>query len=97
MLRTHTGHTSSVTDMLEDLNWDTLETSRAKSQVTIMFSIIHGLVDIPADDFVTPASTRTRSHNDKKLRQYSTSTDKIKYSFFPCTIPLSQWNSRQLP
>ena len=84
-------NTSSVTDMLEDLNWDTLETRRSKSQVTMMFKIINGLVDIPAADFVTPASTRTRSHHGKKLRQYATSTDTLKYSFFLCTIPL--WNS----
>ena len=30
-------YTSSVTDMLEDLNWDTLETRRTKSQVTMMW------------------------------------------------------------
>ena len=44
-------NTSSVTDMLEDLNWDTLETRRPNSQVTMMFKIIKGLVDIPAADF----------------------------------------------
>ena len=84
-------NTSSVTDMLEDLNWDTLETRRAKSQVIIMFKVINDLVDIPAADFVNPALTRTRSHHGKKLRQYATSTDTLKHSFFPCTIPL--WNS----
>ena len=88
-------NTSSVTDMLEDLNWDTLETRRAKSQVTMMFEIINGLVDILAADFVTPASTRTKSHHGKKLRQYATSTDTLKYSFFPFTIPL--WNSFRGP
>ena len=36
----------------------------------MMFKIIHGLVDIPAADFATPTSTRTRSHHDKKLRQF---------------------------
>ena len=56
-----------------------------------MFKNITGLVDIPAADFVTPASTRTRSHHGKKLKQYATSTDTLKYSFFPCTIPL--WNT----
>ena len=30
---------SSVTDMLEDLSWETLETRRAKSQVTMMYKI----------------------------------------------------------
>ena len=53
--------------------------------------IIDGLVDIPAADFFTPASTRTGSYHGKKLRQYATSTDTLKYSFFPCAIPL--WNS----
>ena len=38
---------------ISDLNWDTLETRRAKSQVTMMFKIIHGLVDIPAADLAT--------------------------------------------
>ena len=82
---------SSVTDMLEDLSWETLETRRAKSQVTMMYKITHGLVDIPAADFVTPASTRTRAHHSMKLRQISTSSDSFENSFFPCTIPL--WNS----
>ena len=56
-----------------------------------MFKIINGLVDISAVDFVTPVSTRTRSHYGKKLKQYATSTDTLKYSCFPCTIPL--WNT----
>ena len=77
--------------MQADLNWETLETRRAKSQVTMMFKIMHGFVDIPAADYVTPASTRTRSHHTMKLRQHASSTDTMKYSFFPCTIPL--WNS----
>ena len=37
---------SSVTDMLENLNWETLETRRTKSQLTMMFKILHGLVGV---------------------------------------------------
>ena len=62
-------NTSSVTDMLENLNSETLETRRTKSQLTMMFKILHGLVVIPADDYLTPASTRTRALHTKKLRQ----------------------------
>ena len=79
---------SRVTDMLEDLSWETLEARRAKSQVTMLFKITHGLVDIPAAGFVTPVSTRTRAHHSMKLRQISTSSDTFKNSFFSCTIPL---------
>ena len=62
------GNTSSVTDMLENLNWETLSTRRTKSQLTMMFKILHNLVDIPADDYLTPASTRTRALHTKKLQ-----------------------------
>ena len=83
-------NTSSVTDMLENLNWETLETRRTKSKFTMMFKILHGLVDIPADDYLTPASTRTRALHTKKLRQYASFSDAFKYSFFPRTI--TTWN-----
>ena len=68
-------------------------TRRTKSQLTMMFKIqvLHGLVDIPADDYLTPALTRTRALYTKKLRQYASSTDALKYSFFPRTITI--WNS----
>ncbi|MCW4309230.1 MAG: reverse transcriptase family protein [Candidatus Thiodiazotropha endolucinida] len=82
---------SSVTDMLETLSWETLETRRTKAQLTMMFKIFHGLVDIPAAAYLTPASTRTRALHSKKLRQYTTSSDALKYSFFPHTI--ISWNS----
>ena len=81
-------NTSSVTDMLENLSLETLETRRTKSHLTMLFKIIHGLVDIPAADHLTPASTHTRALHTKKLRQYASSTDALigKYSFFPRTI-----------
>ena len=87
-------NSSSVTDMLENLNWETLETRQIKSQLTVMFKILHGLVDIPSDDYLTPASTQTRALHMKKLRQYASSTDAFKYSFFPRTI--TTWNSHHI-
>ena len=42
--------------MLEHLEWKTLETRRGKFQLTMMFKIIHGLVDITADGNLTAAS-----------------------------------------
>ncbi|MEW8542121.1 MAG: reverse transcriptase domain-containing protein, partial [Candidatus Thiodiazotropha sp.] len=84
-------NTSSVTDMLQDLNWESLESRRTKMQLTMLYKIINDLVDIPPSAYLTPASTRTRAHHSKKLRQYSTRTDAFKFSFFPRTIPL--WNS----
>ena len=83
--------TSSVTSMLDHLEWETLESRRTKNQLVMFFKFIHGLIDIPAERYLTPASTRTRSHHSLKYRQIPTSSDYHKYSFFPNTVCL--WNS----
>ena len=84
-------NTSSVTSMLDHLDWESLEARRTKHQLIMFFKIVHGLVDIPSDAYLTPASTRTRSHHSLKFRQIPTSSDYYKHSFFPKTVCL--WNS----
>ena len=74
-------NTSSVTDMLADLHWETLETRRAKSQLILMLKILHGLMDVPA-----AVPTRTRCHYTMKPIQYASSTDTTKYR---CGTPLT--------
>ena len=71
-------NTSSAIDSQENLNWETLETGRIKPQLTMLFKIMRCLVDIPAENYHTPASTRTRFLHTKKLKQYTSSTDALK-------------------
>ena len=40
--------TASVTDMLSELKWDTLEIRRKKNKLTLMYKLSHNLVDITA-------------------------------------------------
>ena len=70
---------------------ESLESRRTKIQLTLLYKIMNGMVDIPTSPYVTQASARTRSSHTKKLRQISSRTDAYKYSFFPRTIPF--WNS----
>ena len=42
--------TASVTDMLSDLKWDTLETRRKKNRLTVMYKLSHNLVDINTEE-----------------------------------------------
>lgn len=84
-------NTSSVTSMLDHLEWESLESRRAKNQLTMLFKIIHGLVDIPACDYLVPASTRTRSQHSLKFLHIPVSSDYYKFSFFPRTV--CRWNS----
>ena len=84
-------NTSSVSEMLDHLNWETLESRRTKAQLTMMFRIVNSLVDVPLEQYLTPASSRTRSAHSHKFRQISTTTSYYKNSFFPRTI--ITWNS----
>ena len=53
----------------------------------MLFMIVNDLANIPAEECLSPASTRTRALSYKKLRQYPVKSDTFKYSFFPRTIP----------
>ena len=77
---------SSVTDMLEELSWEYLESRMTKIQLTQIY--LNDMTDIPCSPYVIQPSARTRSSHAKKLRQISSITDAYKYSFFPHTIPI---------
>ena len=81
--------TSSVTEMMEKLGWQTLQQRRDYARLTMMYRIVHQLVDIPAEPYLTPLTGRTRGH-DSRFRQILTSYAGYQYSFFPRTIIL--WN-----
>ena len=74
-------NTSSMTDMLEELEWESLESRRVEARVTMLYKIIQDLIDIPASKYLTPASSRTRALHSKKLRQFSASTESFRKSF----------------
>ena len=84
-------NTSSVSSMLEDLQWESLQSRRMKSQLTMFYKIINNLVDIPANDYLSFSGSRTRSSHCYKIRQFRVSSNTFKYSFFPRTVVL--WNT----
>ena len=78
-----------MTSMLDHLEWESLESWRAKNQLTMLFTIIiHGIVGIPAFDYLVPASTRTRSQHSLNFHQIPASSDYYKFSFFPRMAPV---------
>ena len=75
--------TSSATAMQETLNWDTLERRREQARLTMMYRILHQLVDIPAETYLTPSSQtgRTPGHNTR-FQQIQTRFAGYQKSFF---------------
>ena len=84
-------YTSSVSAMLQDLNWRTLGQRRIDSRLVLLYKVTYDLVAIPATDYLvqnTRPSTRTHS---LAYRQISTLKDYYKFTFFPRTI--IHWNA----
>ena len=79
----------SVSDMLEELKWETLQQRRLKARVVMAYRIVHGLVLIP-DDQLVQLPVHTRCHS-QKFKHLAARTNYYKHTFFPSVIPL--WKS----
>ena len=80
----------TVTKLIENLEWQTLEECRKNTRLTLMYKIANGLIEIPSDRYLTPITRRSRHNNSKSYQHYSTRLDVHKHSYFPRTIP--EWN-----
>ena len=79
--RYHT--TSSLTSMLDELSWETLNSRRIKLQLTnSLYKIQHNLIDVEASKYLTKRSITVRSKHSSQLNLYQPSSDQFKFSFF---------------
>ena len=82
---------SSVTDMIGQLGWRTLEQCRTDSRLVLFYKIIYGYVAIHLPSNVMPLTLVSRTSHPLAYRQISTETKYYKYSFYPLRVV--QWNS----
>jgi len=59
---------SNVTSMLKELKWPTLQQRRTNTKMVMMYRIVHHLVAIPSQMYLTPATTRTTRGHDQKFQ-----------------------------
>ena len=82
---------SSVSLMLQKLQWESLNERRAHSKSIMLYRIMNGLVAIPAaPPYVFLSSQGTRGHH-LQLRQQHCRILTYQHSFFPSVVCL--WNS----
>ena len=88
---------SSVGDMLDELEWPSLESRREQSSLTFFYKIHSGMVYVDKDKYLTPVTglRQTQASHDSQYRRYQAYSDALKNSFFPRTIP--QWNNLPSP
>ena len=83
---------ANVTDMMQDLEWESLEMRRKKTRLTLLYKLSHNLIDVATEDYLQLNNeTRTCGSHSFKYRVLKISKDVFKFSFFPRTI--KEWNS----
>ena len=87
----HFSSYDSVSDMLGDLGWRSLEDRCTDSRLCLFYKIVHGLVAVPLPPYVvhTQVFTRLSASHLLACRQIHTVADYYKYSF---PLPIVQWN-----
>ena len=83
----------TVTTILQDLGWPTLETHRKAARLILLFKILHGEAAVTIPEYIQRPTVSTRQYHPNRFSRVSTSTDAYKYSFIPRTI--ADWS--QLP
>ena len=86
-------NTSHVGDMLNEIEWPTLEDRREQASLAFFHKIHSGTVAIERNKYFTPAPKlrQTRTSYELQYTRYLTYSGALRYSFFPRTIPV--WNA----
>ena len=86
-------NTNHVGDMLNELEWPTLEDRREQASLAFFHKIHSGTVAIERNKYLTPAHRlrQTRASHELQYTRYLTYSDALQYPFFPRTIPV--WNT----
>jgi len=86
---------ASVSTMINELGWDSLEIRRTLSSLVLFYKIHSNLVNISFPQIVVPKRmTRSTSGHPFQYIPLSSRRDSYRYSFFVRTVPL--WNALSL-
>ena len=84
--------TQSVSALLHQLNWTSLEERRRCQRLTLLYKITEGLVAVPVESIdLVSNKGKTRSGGKKTFKQIRTNSTTFQNAYTPRTIP--EWNS----
>ena len=92
-------NTSSVGEMLDELEWPSLEFRRERSSLTFFYKIHSGTMSLDKDKYLTPAPNlrRTRVSHESQYTRLFAYSDALKNYFSPelfrfGIVSLLQWS-----
>ena len=77
---------ASVTEMLNELGWRSLEERRIDARLVLMYKIVQGLVPVSCSNLLRPALRRVRNTHEHSFLPIVWNTSSHYLSFFPRTI-----------
>ena len=83
--------TSSVTEMLRNLDWRPLDQRRIDNRLVMIYKITYDIVAIPLTEYLIPNRRESKFIHPLAYRQIPTATNYYKYSFFTRTVV--HWNA----
>ena len=89
-VKSNTSSYDSVTEMLHDLGWRSLEQRRLDARLIMFYKIVYGLVAIQLPSYIEHPMKITRHMHSLYYRQIHTAANYSQFSFFPVSIVL--WN-----
>ena len=87
--RNYSRETGSMTGILEELKWETLQKRRKDKRLILLYKGLKGKARIPTVDLI-PKNRHCRNQHSMAFQIPSASKDVYKKSFFPQTI--RDWN-----
>ena len=85
---------ASVTEMLKQLDWETLELRRKKARLIMLYKMHCNLVEMAQQKYLEPTGCSSRHMHKFSYKVPASKTNYHLYSFFPNTI--RDWNSLPL-
>ena len=82
---------SSVTEILANLQWNSLKNRRTVSRLSVLQKSRQNLLALPVNDLLLPARRQSRHQHPNCFQVIASNKDCHKYSYFPQTV--KDWNS----
>ena len=88
-------HNMSITKILAELYWPTLQNRRKQARLILMFKIVNGNLIVPARYLpLSPILSCTCANHSLKYAHLQSNMNIYRYSFLPRTV--EQWNNLQI-
>jgi hypothetical protein len=84
-------NTSSVSSMIEQIEWTTLQERRKHSRLLMMYKLKNNILRVDASSIFIPNERPSRNNNEQELRIPSCKTTVRTDSFYLRTI--KEWNT----